>query len=373
MRSSTFYIIFASIIAFYLIANYYILTRIQKLVPQQFKLFTVAGIAILALSFIMGRILERYTVCATSDFLVWIGALWIALFLYLLLGFLLTDSIAAITGIFFNISNVKRYAYTVIIILSFAVTVAGYINELKPVVKEINITIHKPSSLKQLRIAYASDIHLGSIIANSRLENLVTLINNSNPDIIIFGGDIVDEDIKPVIENNLGELLLQLKANHGIIAVPGNHEYIGGIDKAMNYIKSHNIKILRDELFTINDIQIIGRDDRSKFAFTGEHRAPLEHLIKKVNTNHPLIIIDHQPFAIAKTASYPVDLLLSGHSHHGQLFPFNYITSKLYQISWGYDRINNTHVYVSCGYGTWGPPVRTNSVSEIVILNLFFQ
>ena len=373
MRSSTFYIVFSAILLVYLLANVYILQRIQKLVPHYYKIFTAAFISILALSFLAGRILERYTVCAASDFLIWIGALWLGIFIYLFFGFIIADSIQGIVHLFTKTTNLQKVAYSIIIVASIIISFAGYINARTPHVKEITIHIDKPSSIKNLRIAYASDIHLGSIIANSRLQKLVMLINTAQPDLIIFGGDILDEDIKPVIENNLGELLVKLKAPYGVIAVPGNHEYIGGIDNAVNYITNHNIKVLRDDIFTIGDIQIIGRDDRMKPAFTGQNRLPIDNLLKKVNIKKPVIVIDHQPIAISKTAALPVDLLLSGHSHHGQLFPFNYITAKLYEISWGYKILHNTHVYVSSGYGTWGPPMRTNSYSEIVIFNLTFK
>ncbi len=373
MRSSMFYIIFIAILIIYFTANFYVLQRIQKLVPYQYKILTATFISILALSFLVGRILERYTVCAVSNFLIWIGALWLGIFTYLFLGFIIGDSIQGIIHLFTRALNIQKTAYALVIIVSMVITSIGFINARTPHVKEIAIHINKPSSLKHLKIAYASDIHLGSIIANSRLQNLVRLINNAQPDLIIFGGDILDEDIKPVIENNLGELLVQLKARYGIIAVPGNHEYIGGIQNAINYIKDHNIQVLRDEVYSIGDIQIIGRDDRSKFAFTGFRRLSLENLIKQVNVSKPVIVIDHQPFKLSQTSLYPVDLLLSGHSHHGQLFPFNYITKKLYKISWGYKVIHNTHVYVSSGYGTWGPPIRTNSYPEIVIFNLHFK
>ncbi len=373
MRSSTFYIIFATILVIYLSANFYLLQRIQKLIPHHYKFFITALIGILALSFLVGRILERYTVCAASNFLIWIGALWLGMFMYLFFGFIIVDSIHGIFHIWNKTHNFQKSAYSIVIIASIIIISAGYINARTPHVKEISIVINKFSEIKNLRIAYASDIHLGSIIANSRLQKLVSLINNAKPDIIIFGGDILDEDIKPVLENNLGELLVQLKATYGVIAVPGNHEYIGGIQKALNYIKNHNIRILRDEVLTIGGIQIIGRDDRSKAAFTGKARLPLKELVQQVDTSKPVVVIDHQPFALSHTASYPVDLLLSGHSHHGQLFPFNFITKKLYEISWGYSSINNTHVYVSSGYGTWGPPIRTNSYAEIVIFNLSFK
>ncbi|MCX8124826.1 MAG: metallophosphoesterase, partial [Spirochaetes bacterium] len=256
MRSSAFYFIFSTILIIYLLANFYVLQRIQKLVPYQYKLISTTIISILALSFLAGRILERYTVCAASDFLIWIGALWMGIFIYLFLGFIIIDSIQGIILLFTKSLNFQKIAYGIVIIASIIISTAGFINARVPHVKEIELKINKPSTIKHLRIAYASDIHLGSIIANSRLQKLITLINNAKPDIIIFGGDILDEDLKPVIENNLGQLLVQLKAPYGVIAVPGNHEYIGGIQNAIHYIKNHNIRVLKDEVYTIGDIQI---------------------------------------------------------------------------------------------------------------------
>ena len=82
--------------------------------------------------------------------------------------------------------------------------------------------------------------------------------------------------------------------------------------------------------------------------------------------------MDHQPFALHEAAETGVDLQLSGHTHHGQMWPFNFVTSAIYELSYGYLRKQNTHYYVSCGYGTWGPPVRTSSRPEIVDITLNF-
>lgn len=373
MRSATFYIIFFSILILYFTANYYILSRILKLIPHYLKLPISIIIIFSALAFLAGRMLEQHSISAVSDLLIWVGALWMGYFVYLLLGFIAVDASHFIVNIFNTSINYRHSGYISIIILSFFITACGYIVAISPKVKEIPITINKPSSIKELRIAFASDIHLGTIISNSRLQTLVSLINDAKPDLIIFGGDILDEDLKPVIVNNLGELLVQLKSKYGVIAVPGNHEYIGGIDNAIAYLESHNITVLRDDVFTIDTITFIGRDDRRKYSFTGIHRATLESLLKKVDTQGPVIVIDHQPIARHKTASLPIDVILSGHSHHGQLFPFNFITKIIYDMSWGYTKIENTHIYVSSGFGTWGPPIRTSSWSEIVLFTLTFN
>ena len=81
-------------------------------------------------------------------------------------------------------------------------------------------------------------------------------------------------------------------------------------------------------------------------------------------------MLDHQPYKLADVAKQNIDLQVSGHTHHGQMWPFNYITGAMYEISRGYGKINNTHFYVSSGYGTWGPPIRTSSRSEIIVLEI---
>jgi len=83
-------------------------------------------------------------------------------------------------------------------------------------------------------------------------------------------------------------------------------------------------------------------------------------------------LLDHQPFNLEISAQNKIDLHLSGHTHHGQLWPFNHITKFVYEVSWGYKKKNNTHIYVSSGFGTWGPPVRIGSKSEIVFINVLF-
>ena len=106
--------------------------------------------------------------------------------------------------------------------------------------------------------------------------------------------------------------------------------------------------------------------------FTERKRKPLKELMKDVDLNFPVIMMDHQPFALGKVADALVDIQFSGHTHHGQLFPFNFITNMVYQKSWGYLRIKDSHFYVSSGYGNWGPPIRTGNTTEIVNIILKF-
>jgi len=131
--------------------------------------------------------------------------------------------------------------------------------------------------------------------------------------------------------------------------------------------------MLRDTTITVNDaLVLVGREDRSISQFSGKRRRPLDELLRNVDRRKAVILLDHQPFQLEEGAQAGVDLQLSGHTHHGQLWPFNYITGKVYENSWGYLAKGNTHIYVSSGIGTWGPPVRLGNRPEIVELTLVF-
>ena len=131
--------------------------------------------------------------------------------------------------------------------------------------------------------------------------------------------------------------------------------------------------MLRDSSIKIEEsLDIVGREDRSIAQFARRKRKPVAELMVSVDKNFPVILMDHQPFKLEEAERFGVDLQLSGHTHHGQLWPFNFITKKMYEVSWGYKKKGSTHVYVSSGVGTWGPPVRTGNRPEIVHLKLTF-
>jgi predicted MPP superfamily phosphohydrolase len=195
-----------------------------------------------------------------------------------------------------------------------------------------------------------------------------------DPDIVLLPGDIVDEDLNPVIKENLGESLRTIKSKFGVFAVTGNHEYIGGVEEAVSYLTENGVHFLRDESILINHTAyLLGREDRSVNRFKNKSRKTLQEIMQGVDKHYPIISMDHQPFHLAEAEENGIDLQLSGHTHNGQLWPLNYITDAIYEVDWGYKRIADTHIYVSCGVGTWGPPVRSGNRPEIVNIKLDFE
>ena len=236
----------------------------------------------------------------------------------------------------------------------------GFINARNPVIKKLNINIPKKAGdLKELNIAMVSDIHIGMLIKHRMVGRLAKMIKSIKPDIVLFAGDILDEVIDPVVKYNLGDPLMFIDAPLGKYAITGNHEFIGGAKRSVAYIESLGIKVLMDESIVVaNAFNLIGRIDRDGARFGGNKRKELPELMNGVDKSLPIIMMDHQPFHLDQSEALGIDLHLSGHTHHGQMWPINHITKAIYKLSWGYLKQGNTHYYVSCGYGSWGPPVR---------------
>lgn len=380
-----FIIFFSIVFTVYGLVNYYIFIRGWQAIPKGIPLRTYYLIffLVISLSYFLGRILENYSASRLSDVFVWIGSLWLGLMVYLLLSILLIDILRSVNHfigiipavLFKDYQRTKQIAAIVVLSVSVILIIAGRINALSPKIQTLDLKVNKTvNSQKDWNIVLASDIHLGTLIGQSRLDVLVKMINDLKPDLVLFAGDIIDEDLTPVINQDLGETLKNINAKFGVYAITGNHEFIGGVEPAVKYLTNHGINVLRDSSVKIGDsFYLVGREDRSTNQFAHKRRKELSELMKSVDKNLPVVMMDHQPFALNEAVENGVDLQLSGHTHHGQLWPFNYITKMVYELSWGYKKKGDTHFYVSSGYGGWGPPIKLGSRSEIVNIKLHFN
>lgn len=384
MKISAFIIFFAIVLTILFFINYYIYWHGLKAIGQNPTIrliYTIIFVG-LASAYFLGRIVERFSNGIMVRFLEWMGAYWLGAMVYFLLIVIAIDLFRLINhyvplipaGLRQNLQQLKIAVGIAAIIVVSIVLIIGRWNATHPQIKNLEIDIHKKANAKAITIAFASDIHLGSLVGQRQLKQLVEIIEVKQPDLILFGGDLLDEDLLPVIRRNLGQCLEELRAPLGKFTVTGNHEFIGGVDNAVQYLENHGITVLRDSSIQLsNGIWILGRDDRDGKRFSGgESRQALNELISEVNSKQPLILLDHQPVNLSESIVNGIDLQLSGHTHHGQLWPLNYITSKLFQISRGYKLIERTHFLVSSGFGTWGPPIRLASRSEIYFIKVNF-
>jgi predicted MPP superfamily phosphohydrolase len=375
-------IFFSIVLLVYSLANYFVFSRglmVFSCNPQTKKWYTII-FWLVASSFLIGMFWERTASSAASEWVYRVGAFWLAFMFYFLMVMLVMD-IIRVADYFFHFLPVfspalkLKIGYSVIAMVTLVV-IFGYINALTTRVKEIPLTIHKKvTGATDLKILLASDIHLGALIGDRQERKLVRIINEQKPDLVLLCGDLVDGDIGPVLRKNLGRHIQEIRTPLGVYAIPGNHEYIGGIQNTLPYLQSINIRVLRDEVVLLqNGIQLVGRDDRDSRrmgATTQPHE--LKELAKNLDPAKPVIVMNHQPFHLDEAVEIGADLHLSGHTHNGQIWPFNYVTKAIFELSWGMKQKGNTTFYVSSGFGSWGPPVRLGNTPEVVVFHIKFD
>lgn len=363
----------------YFLINYYIGRKILNGFNYIFKISPLVFWIIfwtLALSYIISMFLNKFISPNLTNFLYLIGSYWMGLLMYTLLTFPIIGIINIIISKSHLSNNLtdKYYIYqTILIALVFIIiTTIGSFNAKNSYVTSFDIDIDKPSFKEPVNVIMVSDIHLGNIIKNKRLSNMIDEINSLNPDIVIIAGDIIDSDIKPFLNNNMGREFSKIKSTYGTYATLGNHDLMTKAENQIAKILEENsVKVLRDESILINDsLYIIGRDDITINRFSENDRASLLDLTHNLDKSKALIVIDHNPKYINESLNANIDLQLSGHTHKGQIAPGNLVTNKMFEIDYGYLKKDNLNVVVSSGYGTWGPPIRIGSRSEIVQMNL---
>lgn len=376
-------IIFLLIVLFiYLWVNGFILWRgLQALSGlHSVRLAFILVFSALVVAFPLGRVLNGQFRHHLAQNLTAFGSYHLALMLYLFMFLLLKDLIRWLVkipgwrvaeGSWLSVHNPA--SFLVIAGVSLLVIVFGHLNAINPRLKILEINLRKTAPAgSELKAILISDIHLGIINRSGRLEKLVQKINDLQPDVVFFAGDIVDEAVSEEEEEKMVQLLGKIHSPLGLYACPGNHEYYGGFERNISYLQRAGVSVLLDQAVRVgNWFYVIGRKDWAAVRY-GQKRLPLTEIMERdgVDRSWPLIVLDHQPLYLEEPAAAGVDIQLSGHTHAGQLFPLDIINRLVYEKNWGYLKKGQTHIYVSSGSGTWGPAVRTGSRSEIILLKI---
>lgn len=261
------------------------------------------------------------------------------------------------------------------LLLTLSTVIYGYVNanDLKTVTYEVDVS--KEAGLGEMRVALLSDLHIGAVGSEERLPGIVDEINRAKPDIVCLAGDIFDNDFSAIKDpDRVTALLKSIKTSHGVYACPGNHDSGKEYREMEELLKCAKITLLSDEVITVNSsVNIIGRLDRSPIGGGQGERKSTEEVLALLDPKLPTIVMDHNPSHIDEYGSN-VDLILCGHTHKGQIFPGSLITSMMYTIDYGIYKEGEGFptVIVSSGVGTWGPPIRVGTSSEIVIIELSF-
>lgn len=315
-----------------------------------------------------GAKLENLLLTAGFSFLV--ATIYFSLFFLAYDLIMLVIKITGVSGLIPATAFVQAgRIFTIFTLLAtFTLMILGNHRFNNPAVTSVDIDLSKSGDAREVKIIIASDLHLGNNIRSKDLRRFVKLINSQNPDIVLLPGDITDGRLKPLTDQSMGEVLSSISAKYGVFAVPGNHEFYGGEkQKILEFLKSAGITVLSDSaaIAAAGELIIAGRDD-----ITNKARLPLAEILKGVDKNKPLILMDHQPVNLKEAEYEGIGLSVSGHTHNGQFWPGNLIVKKVFKLGYGYMKSSGSHFIVTSGLGLWGPKYRIGTISEIVSVNL---
>jgi hypothetical protein len=379
------FLFFTIFFTVYTALNYYVFIRgWQALASYSYlRPYYIAIFILVAYGYVFSKLLYKFLPPLVYDIWLGVGAIWFAFLVYFILTLLLIDIVRLFDSWFHflpafiqkDYELTKKITAVIVIAVVGLVVFLGNLNKRDITVKTLELQFPKgDGKLSEINIVAASDLHLSPIDGERLLTKIIDQMDSLNPDIILLAGDIVDDKAEILEQRKIGESFRRLNPKYGIYTINGNHEFINGVDASVEYAEHLGMKVLRDEYVLIDSsFYLVGREDSTMFQFTGKHRNSLKQIIETIETNHPMILLDHTPYKLEEAQKNNVALQLSGHTHHGQIWPANIITSMIYEISWGYKKKGNTHYYVTSGAGTWGPPVRTGSKSEIVNIKITFK
>ena len=243
----------------------------------------------------------------------------------------------------------------------------GFFNANSTVVRHYAVALDKPMA-QPLRIGVATDVHLdsGFFFGARELDRLAAIFAAERVDMILLPGDIINDKPEAFYAEGMVPHLQALRAPLGVFGTLGNHEFYGDADENAQALRAGGVQVLRDAVAVVGErAVVVGRDDDANAG-----RPPLAALLKDVRRDLPVLVLDHRPTEIVGNAQTPMDIQLSGHAHNGQIFPTNFIVKLIYRLSYGYEKINQGHFFVTSGYGFWGVPMRLGSQSEVMIIDL---
>lgn len=377
------YIVITLFMAIYFLTNFYVLKRILLWDVIDIRKNRKIGISIFyfvisvtplimfgASSINVGRIIGT------------LGNYGIGLYFFLFVIFLIADLILLIlrkTKLKENnfSKKVNRYIGISLVGIIFAIGFYGNYNASKIYEASYNLEIDKKESkIRELKAVLITDIHLGYMNNVEHLSKVVEKVNKANPDIVFISGDIFDGNYNALSNPNKAEELFKtIKSKYGVYASLGNHDAGSSYNDMVKFLKRSQVKLLRDEKLTIdNKFIVIGRKDSQPIGGSEEKRKSIDSILKDTDMKLPIIILDHRPSNFSEYTRGE-DLILSGHTHKGQIVPFNIVTDKVNLANYGYykEKNNSTQMIVSSGVGTWGPPLRIGTENEIVKLNIRFK
>jgi predicted MPP superfamily phosphohydrolase len=317
------------------------------------------SVSLVATSFLAFRYSNLLVRCLYMGAASWVGILYL-----LILASLLAWIVYGFVRLF-QLPLDRRILIEILIGMALMASLYGFINA--GVIRTTRISLQLPnlSNPWKGKIAvWVSDTHLGQVRNHGFSRKIVSMVEDLRPDIVFIGGDLYDGEAVDV--DQVIEPFSRLSTPYGIYFITGNHEEFSDNTRYLNAVRRAGMRVLNNEMVELDGLQIIGvdyRDTRKE----GEFKRILKNM--RIDCGKPSILLKHAPLHLQVAKEEGVTLQLSGHTHHGQVFLFRFITSWVYRgYDYGLKWFGNLLVYTSSGAGTWGPPMRLDTKPEIVVI-----
>ena len=378
----------------YIIANSYLLIRLHRWLGTCNPLFRKTGICVvisLAYVFLAASLLIAFflPIGPARRIMKLISNYWLGILLYLILAVLMAD---AICFLLFLITKRRLKCRTaaaggICAVVVLGLSAWGAYNARIIQVTPYEITVNKDGGrLENLNVVLAADLHLGYNIGTAHMMQMV----DKNADIVVFAGDIFDNEYEALDDpEELIAVLQKIQSKYGVYACYGNHDVeekilagftFGGNKKKESsiqmdeFLERAGIHLLQDEAVLIDDsFYLYGRPDAQRPGRGINMRKTAAELMGELDTEKPVIVIDHEPKELQELADAGVDIDLCGHTHDGQMFPANLITALMWENSYGYLKKDHMHTIVTSGVGLFGPNMRVGTIAEICPITVHFQ
>ncbi len=341
---------------------FFLLTHFFSPKTRSTQLGLALVLLLLALSFITAFIWTQFSTHKFLHGFYYGSAIWLGTMVNLLLVFGVGLLVITILHWFFPEIDRKTFG---LFLLGFAVLYTSYglyhAGQLKTIFLSIPIK-NAPEEWHGKKIAQVSDVHLGIMNGEALSRRIVDVINRQKVDFVFITGDLFD---------GAGDELSNSIKPFNRIKVPiyyitGNHETYLGIDKVLSAIEKTRIRLLRDEIIDLGGVQLIGIDYPQR-----GWRKDIQPVLEKMDQSKPAILLYHEPAQIEIAKRYKVSLQLAGHTHNGQMWPMKIFTSLIYnRFDYGLHQMGDYAIYTTSGSGTWAPPMRIGSTSEVVIITI---
>lgn len=355
--------------------HYYLYSRLDTWIHPGGWLLPLA-MGALAVSPVAARLSERVSRFVYVP-LWWLAATWMGVAFYLLV-FLssghLVETAIHVAGAW-PVGGTSRFTVGGGVLLTAVASIVGLVfGERQPCVTELDVALPGlPEEAEGLTVVQISDVHVGALVGERKVRRLVEQINAMSPDLVLITGDLVDE--RPDKLRACGKVLAGLKARAGVFSITGNHEFYSGPGAAIAWMKRAGIRVLDNEVVEpVPGLQLAGFHDPTGIEWDDRRfRATptdIEETLARRDEGKPTIALYHQPLLVDRFARAGVNLLLCGHTHGGQLWPFRHLTALRYRYTQGLYEESGMRMYVCRGTGTWGPPMRLPQPAEIVRIRL---